>query len=51
MHKLCGLLKLALLGQETAALNQRLKLLLSPKNARQHHFICREEAPWVMTGA
>ncbi len=45
MHELRGLLQLPLLGQETAALDQRLKLLLSPKNAHQHHCLCREEVP------
>ena len=45
MHELFGLLQLPLLGQETAALDQRLKFLLPPENARQHHFICSEEVP------
>ena len=43
MHKLCGLLQLALLGKETAALNKRLKLLLSPEDAHQHYLVCREQ--------
>ena len=40
MNKLRGLLQLALLGQEMAALDQRLKLPLSPENARKHHLLC-----------